>query len=127
MRLLGHPVPAERSAALLRVGAMAEEPRFLGYLTGRESLRINAVAREPAARDRIEGALERVGLAERAGEQVARYSAGMRHRPRQARLRRLDQHQPASCVSTAPFMAPVFVNVPGVSAHAGPGPGEGSL
>ena len=55
MRLLGHPVPAERSAALLRVGAMAEEPRFLGYLTGRESLRINAAAREPAAQDRIKG------------------------------------------------------------------------
>jgi ABC-2 type transport system ATP-binding protein len=80
MRLLGHPVPAERSAALLRVGAMAEEPRFLDYLTGRENLRINAAAREPAARDRIEGALEQVSLTERAGERVARYSAGMRQR-----------------------------------------------
>jgi ABC-2 type transport system ATP-binding protein len=68
MRVLGHPVPAERCAALLRVGAMAEEPRFLDYLTGRENLRINAAAREPAARGRIEGALERVGLAGRAGE-----------------------------------------------------------
>jgi len=36
MQLLGHPVPAERSVALLRVGAMAEEPRFLDHLTGRE-------------------------------------------------------------------------------------------
>src|SRR5271165_336809 len=127
MRLLGHLVPAERSAALLRVGAMAEEPRFLDHLTGRENLRINAAAREPAARGRIEEALERAGLAGRAGERVARYSAGLRHRPRQARLRRLDRHQPASCVSAAPFMAPVFVKAPGVSAHAGPGPGEGSL
>jgi ABC-2 type transport system ATP-binding protein len=127
MRLLGHPVPAERSAALLRVGAMAEEPQFLDHLTGRENLRINAAPREPAARDLIEEAPERAGLAGRAGERVARYSAGMRHRPRQARLRRLDRHQPASCVSAAPFMAPVFVKAPGVSAHAGPGPGEGSL
>src|SRR5271157_5947700 len=115
MRLLGHPVPAERSVALRRVGAVAEEPRFLDHLTGRENLRINAAAREAAARGRIEAALERAGLRERAGERVARYSAGMRHRPRQARLRRLDRHQPASCVSAAPFMAPVFVKAPGVS------------
>src|SRR6185295_10288070 len=70
----------QRSAALLRVGAMAEEPRFLDHLTGRENLRINAAAREPAAAGRIEAALERVGLRERAGERVARYSTGMRQR-----------------------------------------------
>ncbi len=80
MRLLGYPVPAERSVALRRVGAMAEEPRFLDHLTGRENLRINAAAREPAARGRIEAALERAGLRERAGERVARYSTGMRQR-----------------------------------------------
>src|SRR5258708_19509060 len=80
MRLLGHLVPAERSVALLRVGAMAEEPRFLEYLTGRENLRINAAARGPEARGRIEAALERVGLRERAGERVGRYSTGMRQR-----------------------------------------------
>ena len=80
MRLLGHPVPAERSVALRRVGAMAEEPRFLDHLTGRENLRINAAARDPAAVGRIEGALERVGLTGRADERVARYSTGMRQR-----------------------------------------------
>ena len=80
MRLLGRPVPAERSLALLRVGAMAEEPRFLEHLTGRENLRINAAAREPEARGRIEAALERVGMRERAGDRVARYSTGMRQR-----------------------------------------------
>ena len=80
MRLLGHPVPAERAMALRRVGAMAEEPRFLDHLTGRENLRINAAAREPEAASRIEAALERVGLRERAGERVARYSTGMRQR-----------------------------------------------
>jgi ABC-2 type transport system ATP-binding protein len=80
MRLLGYPVPQQRCAALLRVGAMAEEPRFLEHLTGRENLRVNAAAREPAAAGRIEAALERVGLTERAGERVARYSTGMRQR-----------------------------------------------
>jgi ABC-2 type transport system ATP-binding protein len=80
MRLLGYPVPAQRATALLRVGAMAEEPRFLDHLTGRENLRINAAAREPEAAVRIEAALERVGLRDRAGERVARYSTGMRQR-----------------------------------------------
>jgi ABC-2 type transport system ATP-binding protein len=59
---------------------MAGEPRFLDHLTGRENLRINAAARDPAAAGRIEAALERVGLANRAGERVARYSTGMRQR-----------------------------------------------
>jgi ABC-2 type transport system ATP-binding protein len=80
MRLLGRPVPEQRATALLRVGAMAEEPRFLDHLTGRENLRVNAAAREPAAAGRIGAALERVGLTERAGERVARYSTGMRQR-----------------------------------------------
>jgi ABC-2 type transport system ATP-binding protein len=66
--------------ALRRVGAMAEEPRFLDHLTGRENLRVNAAARGPAAAGRVEGALERVGLRERAGERVAAYSTGMRQR-----------------------------------------------
>jgi ABC-2 type transport system ATP-binding protein len=76
----GYPVPEQRSVALRRVGAMAEEPRFLDHLTGRENLRINAAAREPAAAGRVEGALERVGLRERAGERVAAYSTGVRQR-----------------------------------------------
>ena len=78
--LLGYPVPEQRSAALQRVGAMAGEPRFLDHLTGRENLRINAAARDLAAADRIEAALEQVGLANRAGERVVRYSTGMRQR-----------------------------------------------
>jgi ABC-2 type transport system ATP-binding protein len=80
MRLLGYPVPGQRSVALRRVGAMAEEPRFLEHLTGRENLQINAAAREPAAPGRIEAVLERAGLHERAGERVAGYSTGMRQR-----------------------------------------------
>ena len=80
MRLLGRPVPAERAAALARVGAIVEEPRFHGHLTGRENLEVIAAAREPDAHGRIEGALERVGLAQRADERVKRYSLGMRQR-----------------------------------------------
>src|SRR5215211_4274064 len=80
MRLLGRSVPAERATALARVGAIVEEPRFHGHLTGRENLRIIAAAREPKAHDRIDGALTRVGLAQRADERVKRYSLGMRQR-----------------------------------------------
>jgi ABC-2 type transport system ATP-binding protein len=80
MQLLGRPVPAERSAALARVGAIVEEPRFYGHLTGRENLEVIAAAREPEAHDRIDGALRRVGLALRADERVKRYSLGMRQR-----------------------------------------------
>src|SRR5215216_680443 len=49
MQLLGRPVPAERGAALARVGAIVEEPRFHGYLTGRENLAVIAAARDPVA------------------------------------------------------------------------------
>src|SRR4051795_10959995 len=80
MRLLGRPVPAERAAALARVGAIVEEPRFHRYLTGRENLSVVAAARERQAHGRIEGALERVGLGERADERVSTYSLGMRQR-----------------------------------------------
>jgi len=80
MRLLGRPVPAERATALARVGAIVEEPRFHSSLTGRENLSVIAAARERQAHDRIEGALERVGLAERADDRVSTYSLGMRQR-----------------------------------------------
>src|SRR5204863_2900874 len=80
MQLLGRPVPKERAEALARVGAIVEEPRFHGHLTGRENLTVVAAAREREAHVRIDGALARVGLAERADERVKRYSLGMRQR-----------------------------------------------
>src|SRR3954464_1586140 len=80
MRLLGRPVPADRAAALARVGAIVEEPRFHRHLSGRENLAVMAAARGDGAHGRIEGALERTGLSERAGDRVAKYSLGMRQR-----------------------------------------------
>jgi ABC-2 type transport system ATP-binding protein len=80
MQLLGYPVPAERGKALQRVGAIVEEPRFHMHLTGRENLRIVAAVRGPETQARIEPALARVGLAERAGNKVKSYSMGMRQR-----------------------------------------------
>jgi ABC-2 type transport system ATP-binding protein len=80
MRVLGRPVPEERTTALSRVGALVEEPKFHDHLTGRENLRIVAAVREPGAQGRVDGALERVGLRSRADERVGRYSTGMRQR-----------------------------------------------
>ena len=80
MSLLGHPVPKQRATALARVGAIVDEPRFHGHLTGRQNLQLLAAAREPAARDRIGPSLERVGILHRADDRVSKYSMGMRQR-----------------------------------------------
>ncbi|HEX6699897.1 MAG TPA: ABC transporter ATP-binding protein, partial [Gaiellaceae bacterium] len=80
MSLLGLPQPAKRREALARVGAIVEEPRFHGHLTGRENLKIVAAARDQAARARIDESIERVGLSHRADDRVKTYSLGMRQR-----------------------------------------------
>ncbi|MGH8962117.1 MAG: ABC transporter ATP-binding protein [Jatrophihabitantaceae bacterium] len=80
MSLLGHAVPRHRDVALARVGAIVDEPRFHGHLTGRQNLQVLAAARETAAKDRIEPSLERVGIAHRADDRVSKYSMGMRQR-----------------------------------------------
>src|ERR1700733_8286389 len=80
MNVLGHPVPAESAQAPDRVGAIVEEPRFHMHLTGRENLRIVAAVRGPETLERIDPALARVGLSERANNKVKRVSLGMRQR-----------------------------------------------
>ena len=50
MHLLGREVPRERAVALARVGAIIEEPRFHGHLSGRENLLVHAAARTRAPR-----------------------------------------------------------------------------
>ena len=80
MQLLGHPVPRHRAAALARVGAIVDEPRFHGHLTGRQNLQILAAAREPEAR-----------AADRAGPRAGRDPAPGRRQGVQV----LDGHAPA--------------------------------
>jgi len=80
LSLLGLPQPAKRREALARVGAIVEEPRFHGHLTGRENLKIVAAARDRAAAGRIDESLARVGLTQRADDRVKAYSLGMRQR-----------------------------------------------
>jgi len=80
MSLLGYEVPHHRDQALARIGAIVDEPRFHGHLTGRQNLKILAAAREPAASGRIDSSLDRVGMTQRANDKVSKYSMGMRQR-----------------------------------------------
>jgi ABC-2 type transport system ATP-binding protein len=106
MSLLGIPVPSQRSPrphalfsppprsapapvlrppptcgrALARVGAIVDEPRFHGHLSGRENLKILAAARGEGADERIGPALDRTRLTQRADDKVSAYSMGMRQR-----------------------------------------------
>jgi ABC-2 type transport system ATP-binding protein len=80
MSLLGVPVPAQRRRALARVGAIVDEPRFHGHLTGRQNLKILAAARGGDAGKQIGVALDRTRLTRRADEKVSSYSMGMRQR-----------------------------------------------
>src|ERR1700736_7048587 len=65
VEILGHPMPRDADVALARVGAIVEEPRFHGYLTGRENLEVIAAVRGRGSKDRIDSGLERVGLTDR--------------------------------------------------------------
>jgi ABC-2 type transport system ATP-binding protein len=80
VHLLGLPQPAKRLEALAKVGAIVEEPRFHPHLTGWENLKVAAAARTREADGRIDGAIARVGLSNRAGDRVKTYSLGMRQR-----------------------------------------------
>jgi ABC-2 type transport system ATP-binding protein len=79
-RLFGHALPADGRAALRRVGAIVEEPRFHAGMTAVENLRVHAAVVGPEAAERIPGALERVGLSGRRDQRVGGYSLGMRQR-----------------------------------------------
>jgi ABC-2 type transport system ATP-binding protein len=78
----GHDVATAPRAALARVGAIVEEPRFHLHLTGEENLAVHAaLLLDPtAATARIGEVLDRVGLAGRGGDAVKGYSLGMRQR-----------------------------------------------
>jgi ABC-2 type transport system ATP-binding protein len=77
--LLGRPVPGGLHHALRGVGAVVESPALFPTLTGRENLRLlGAVDR--IGNQRVEEVLGFVGLDERAGDFVRKYSLGMRQR-----------------------------------------------
>ena len=80
IRLLGRPLGGPGSAALDHVAGFVEEPTFYPYLSGRTNLTLLAKLDGQVAGAQVGEALERVGLAERAGSRVGGYSTGMRQR-----------------------------------------------
>jgi ABC-2 type transport system ATP-binding protein len=84
IELLGHPIPKELEHALPKVGALVEGPAFYPYMSGRNNLiRIDSADRNSTAstrKQRVDGALERVGLTNAAKKKVHAYSLGMKQR-----------------------------------------------
>jgi ABC-2 type transport system ATP-binding protein len=82
VRIGGHDVRTDGRRALAQVGAIVEEPRFHGHLSGIENLHVHAaLLPDPAAgRARIPDVLARVGLERRGEDRVKAYSMGMRQR-----------------------------------------------
>jgi len=84
MRVLGMDLPNRLSALLPRVGALVEGPAFYPFLSGKANLRRLDSADRYAPRstrdERVERALERVGLTHAAGKKVHAYSLGMKQR-----------------------------------------------
>lgn len=81
VRLLGHPIPRERLAALRRVGTLVESPSLYPHLTGYENLELirRMIDATPA---QVQRALAIVGLdsPRDAHRPVRGYSQGMRQR-----------------------------------------------
>ncbi|HET7799555.1 MAG TPA: ABC transporter ATP-binding protein [Humibacillus xanthopallidus] len=82
--LLGQAIPQGAQEVLPRVGSLVEGPAFHPYLSGRANLqRLDAAdltADPRTARQRIDAALDRVGLLATAGKRYRAYSLGMRQR-----------------------------------------------
>jgi ABC-2 type transport system ATP-binding protein len=82
--LLDQPMPGASNQVLPAVGALVEGPAFHPYLSGRDNLlRLDAADRTVSgrsARQRVDDALDRVGLAAAATKRYRSYSLGMRQR-----------------------------------------------
>ena len=76
-RLLGARSRAELPTVIERVGSLVEAPALFPGFSGRRNLQLLAGV-YGIGRETVERTLEKVGLAERAGDRVKTYSLGMR-------------------------------------------------
>jgi ABC-2 type transport system ATP-binding protein len=79
IELLGRPVPGALRDAIRSVGSIVESPAFFPTMSGRENLRFLGAVDHISAR-RADEALGMVGLDDRGGDLVRKYSLGMRQR-----------------------------------------------
>jgi ABC-type multidrug transport system ATPase subunit len=78
-RLLGAEVPGDLAGVIGHVGSIVEQPALFPRFSGRRNLEILSRI-HGTSRSAIDRSLERVGLAERAGDMVKTYSLGMKQR-----------------------------------------------
>jgi len=80
IELFHYHLNTDRERALHSVGGMVEKPDFYLYLSAVKNLEIVGALYGGVSRSRILGALELVGLKERAFDKVKTYSHGMKQR-----------------------------------------------
>lgn len=84
IEVLGHAIPQRLARVLPRVGALVEGPAFYPYLSGIANLRrldaADRFADRTTRHQRIESAIDRVGLTHAANKKVHAYSLGMKQR-----------------------------------------------
>jgi ABC-2 type transport system ATP-binding protein len=78
--ICGHDIEKEHRAAMNHVGAIVENPELYPYLSGLENLRQFARLNGGINEQKIKEIIQLVGLEERIGDKVRRYSLGMRQR-----------------------------------------------
>ena len=84
IKLLNHQIPKQLQEALPKVGALVEGPAFYPYMSGRNNLlRMDSADRNSSSAtraQRVDAALERVGLSNASNKKVHAYSLGMKQR-----------------------------------------------
>jgi ABC-2 type transport system ATP-binding protein len=84
IRVLGKEMPQQLASVLPEVGALVEGPGFYPFLSGAANLlRLDSADRHASSstrRQRVNEALDRVGLGHAAGKKVRAYSLGMKQR-----------------------------------------------
>jgi ABC-2 type transport system ATP-binding protein len=78
-RLFGEDVPAALPHQMRKVGAIVEAPALFPTMSARENLRILARI-DGIGMKQVDRVLDQVGLTDRAGDAVRKYSLGMRQR-----------------------------------------------
>jgi ABC-2 type transport system ATP-binding protein len=79
LQLLGRTVPGGLADAIRGIGAIVETPALFPTMSARENLRLLGAIDRMGPR-RVDEVLEIVGLAERGGDLVKKYSLGMKQR-----------------------------------------------